>query len=145
MPTTDIPTLSDTVDQPREGLAAKICSAPTHEEVCSALDKLHITCESAEPEVYRWFQFCRKVWPPPPVGPCRYCGQPTSDHNEYVDRGSFRHDYCWEKHLREQKQADEGRKQIDLYKRAIREVENEKLNASGLPTCATRNSTGETK
>jgi hypothetical protein len=31
------------------------CSAPSYEEVCEALDKLHITCESAEPDVYRWY------------------------------------------------------------------------------------------
>jgi hypothetical protein len=32
-----------------------VCSTPSYEEVCAALDKLHITCESAEPDVYRWY------------------------------------------------------------------------------------------
>lgn len=39
--------------QPQVGTS--VCSAPSYEEVCAALDKLHITCESAEPDVYRWY------------------------------------------------------------------------------------------
>ncbi len=42
-----------TEGQPQVGTS--VCSAPSYEEVCAALDKLHITCESAEPDVYRWY------------------------------------------------------------------------------------------
>ena len=57
MPNKKAKSKPETQDAPSRcgGRRPSSCSAPSYEEVCEALDKLHITCESAEPDVYRWY------------------------------------------------------------------------------------------
>ena len=69
----------------------------------------------------------RRMRQPKPVGPCRFCGQPTSSTNAFNSE-YFRHEYCRDKWRVEQAQEARDRVQIELFKRAIREVEQEKPN-----------------
>lgn len=75
---------------------------------------------------HRLVQLWRFFWA---KGPCHYCGKPTRSRDF---SGEFRHRLCWEadyaiRCLEEKRQA-ESRRQINLYKQAIREIEAEKQN-----------------
>lgn len=61
---------------------------------------------------------------PKPSGPCKYCGAITYDHNTF-NAAMFRCDWCWEKELQRRQQEEDDRRQIDLYKRAIKEIQQE--------------------
>lgn len=58
--------------------------------------------------------------------PCVYCGKATGSRNVW---GEFRHFECFQEALREreaaEKQEAENRRQIELYKTAMREVRDE--------------------
>ena len=78
---------------------------------------------------HRLVQLWRFFWA---KGPCRYCGKPTRSRNF---NGDFQHQSCceinYEIRCLEEKRQAENRRQINLYKQAIRELEAEKLNARG--------------
>lgn len=65
-------------------------------------------------------------------GECPFCHKLTRQKNWF---GEFRHTACWdvewERRSKKEKREAEDRKQIELYKQAIREVEAEKLNDKG--------------
>lgn len=79
-------------------------------------------------EAPRWYKRLPEIWRAIMAkGPCIYCGKTT--RSVRFD-GEFRHISCadeyfatrWEK----QKREAEDRRQINLYKQAIRELEREK-------------------
>lgn len=69
-----------------------------------------------------WKEFWRKE-------PCTFCGLQTRDKNIH---GEFFHTACFLRNLKQTRgkrlQEEADRRQIDIYKQAIRELEAEKLN-----------------
>lgn len=69
-----------------------------------------------------WKEFWRKE-------PCTFCGLQTRSKNIH---GEFFHTECFLRALRQARgkrlQEEADRRQIDIYKQAIRELEAEKLN-----------------
>jgi hypothetical protein len=61
--------------------------------------------------------------------PCYFCGEPTRDQNIH---GEFFHFECLKRRMAETESKrlrdEEDRRQIELYKKAILEIEAEKLN-----------------
>jgi predicted amidophosphoribosyltransferase len=68
----------------------------------------------------------RRLFPPTPTGPCYYCGKDTSEISPFCPNTGFRHLHCYEKELQRKREERDEREKIDLIKKAIRELENEK-------------------
>lgn len=75
-------------------------------------------------------QFWKSLWE---KKPCLYCNKPTRQKNWF---GEFRHDACWDatwqqrvkdekQRAKEKEREAEDRRQIELCKRAIREIQDE--------------------
>ena len=79
----------------------------------------------------RWLRFLVQFWREISRSePCHFCAKPTRNCNIY---GQYFHFDCLMDHRRKERekkeQEESDRRQIQLYKIAIREVESEKLNA----------------
>lgn len=74
--------------------------------------------------------------PPKPSGPCKYCGEETTEYNTYCkDAGlpmQWRHQICYDIACGAAEERRKKREKIDLIKTAIRELEAEKHNVGAL-------------
>ena len=62
-------------------------------------------------------------------GPCIDCGEPTYS---MIGGSAFRHLSCWEKCKAKEMQEAEDKRQVELYKRAIAELERGKVKAKSV-------------